>query len=149
SERTNWRNNPIWAEVNLGDIIEEDDRFDFFGFTNVVQNRLWNDFGNLLKSYMQQNHSYEWIEYGTGSLVEERGLRIYKYVFDRNETDLLIFCNSIKSLSEVKKRFSHLDEEKIFEILDTLQDAGFLYYDKDFNEIISVVEAEKRRILVY
>ncbi|MBU7018368.1 MAG: radical SAM protein [Theionarchaea archaeon] len=149
SERNDWRNNPIWAEVNTGDIIQEDDRFEFFGFTNVEQNRLWNDFANLLKSYMRQNHSYEWIEYGTGSFVEEKGLRIYRYVFDRDETDLLIFCNSIKSLSDVKKRLPHLDEKRICEMLDTLKDAGFLYHDKDSNEIISVVEAEKRRILVY
>lgn len=149
SEKNTWRNNPIWAEVDPIHIIPEDDRFEFFGFTNVVQNRLWNDFGNLLKSYTRNNHSYEWVEYRIGSFVEEKGLRIYKYILDRDETDLLIFCNSIKSLSEVKKRFSHLNEEEIFEILDTLKNAELLYYDKKFNEIISVVEAEKRRILVY
>jgi radical SAM superfamily enzyme YgiQ (UPF0313 family) len=149
TKRDTWKNNPVWMEVEPLGLIPVSERFNFFGFSNVVQHRLWVDFVNLLKSYTQQNHSYVWMEYENGSLVEEKGLRIYKYVLDRDETDVLLFCDTIKSFKEIKQRFPHVPEEKLYEILKSLKRAGFLYCNKDFSEIISVLTAGNRHILVY
>ncbi len=144
-ERETWKNNATWTEVEPTHLIPASERFWFFGFSNSVHNRLWADFESLVKSYVQQNHSYEWIEYENGSFVEERGLRIYTYIFDQKETDLLIFCNTVKSFSEVKKEFSYLSEDDLREMLQDLKEAGLLYHDEDFNWIVSVLEAGKRK----
>ena len=143
-----WKNSPVWAELEPARLVSESERFELFGFCKQGQDRLWADFEHLLTFYTQQDRSYDWVEYPQGSFIEERGLRLYKYLFDRDETDLLVFCDTIKSLSDVKKRFPHLSDEHLFEMLYTLKEAGMLYYDKDMRWIISVLEAGKRRTLV-
>ncbi len=148
-ERVYWRNNPIWREIEPLHVIAETNKFEFLGFCKAGQNRLWADFENLLKFYTEQNRSYEWIEYENGSLVEERGLRLDKYLFDQNETDLLIFCDTVKPFSAVKKKFQHLSEDDLLAMLENLKDAGFLYYDKEKYWVISVLDASGRKVLEY
>ncbi|MBU7048087.1 MAG: radical SAM protein [Theionarchaea archaeon] len=144
-EREKWTNNPIWTEIEPIYLIPESDKFEFCGFTNPVKNLLWNGFEGLLDYYTQQNFSYEWIEHSHGSLVREKGLYSYEYKFNRDETDLLIFCDTIRNISEIKRRFSHLNENTLLEILRNLKGRGILYYDEDLNWIISVVESAKRK----
>ena len=147
-EREKWDRNPFWTEIRPSNLIPESDRFNFFGFAHSVQNPLWNSFESLLKFYSGR-YSYEWIEYPEGSFIEEKGLHTYRYTLNREETDLLIFCNTIKTLSEVKKRFPHISEDIICKILEDLKGGGILYFAEDFHEIISVVEADKRKIFLY
>jgi exonuclease III len=148
-ERETWKDNYLWTEIEPVHLVSRADRFEFFGFSNVVHNHFWTDFVRLLRAYTNQNCSYEWVHYAHGSFVEEKGLRIYKYLLDRDETDLLIYCDTVKTISEVKKRFSHIDEEPLYEMLTSLKAAGLLYYSQGFNEIISTVEAGKRNVLEY
>jgi radical SAM superfamily enzyme YgiQ (UPF0313 family) len=146
-ERNEWVDSPIWTEVEPLDLVKWEERYDFFGFYKPFQDLLWIDCENIIKFFTKQNCSYEWIEYKAGSFVEERGLRLCRYTFDRDETDLLLFCDTIKSYLEVKERFSHLSEEKLHEMLYDMREAGFIYYDEELKWIISVVEAGKRKIL--
>lgn len=147
AERKNWNENPFWAEIVPTYLAPDDNKFEFFGFYKMYHDPQWDTFRNLLRFYIQQNYTYEWVEYPDGSSVEEKGPAVSMYMFDRNETDLLIFCDMIKNFSEIKERFSHLSEENLMKILHNLKDAELLYYDKDLT-CVSVLEANKRKILL-
>ena len=147
-ERKEWTYNPIWNEIEPLHLIPEEDRYEFFGFYKQWQDRTWNDFERLMNFYKKQDRSYEWVEYKTGSFVEERGPRLYKYICDRDETDLLIFCDTIKTFSQVKKKFSHLSEKILCRMIENLKNVGLVYCDKDMHSIISVLDAYERNSLV-
>lgn len=147
-ERETWDSNLLWPEIEPLKIMDESDRFEFFGFCKRGLDPLWADFRNLVEFYARQARTYEWIEHATGSFVEEMGLRLYKYIFDRDETDLLLFCDTIRKFSEVRERFSHLSEERIGNMLENLKGVGFIYYDEGMRWIISVLDASQRKVLV-
>lgn len=136
----------IWEEIAPLNIIAQSDRFEFFGFPPERSDHfpLWNDFAAIMESYKQQNRSYTWTEYKDGSFIEEKGPEVYRYVLDRDETDILIFCDSIRTFSEVRQQVPHLREDTLREILSSLKECGLLYYDNGINTIISVVEASRR-----
>jgi radical SAM superfamily enzyme YgiQ (UPF0313 family) len=145
-ERAAWDANRFWLEIQNTGIIPESDRFDFFGFYRQrPQSNLWNDFEILLKFYAEQNCSYLWIEYEDSSCIEERGIRTIRYTLDRDETDVLVFCDQVRTFSEVKEQFSHIPEKDLLPILKTLKEAAFLYYDKDMRTIVSVLDASRKK----
>ena len=148
-DRKSWNEDPYWREIAPTHLIPESDKFEFFGFCTDKLNHYssWHDFDELMDFYRQQKRSYEWIEYFDGSFVEEKGLRFGRYSLDREETDILIFCDSVKSFSKIKKKFSHLSEDKILLIVKNLNDAGLLYCSKDLSNIISILEAAQRKII--
>jgi radical SAM superfamily enzyme YgiQ (UPF0313 family) len=149
AERTSWSEEPLWEEIGVTAVIPEPDRFEFFGFLtkNSRHYLLWDSFERLLRIYTQKNSSYEWKEYGDRSIFEEHGIRTFKCVLDRTQTDLLIFCDSVKTLAEVKTAFPHIPENTLVKQLFQLKDAGLLYCDKDCSVMISVVEADKRTVV--
>jgi radical SAM superfamily enzyme YgiQ (UPF0313 family) len=147
ADREHWKENPFWAEIAATSLVSECDRFDLFGFCpeNPMHYHQWDNFERVMMSYQIQNRSYEWIEYPEGSFIEEKGPKEYRYTLDRDETDILVFCDSIKSFTELKEKFSHVDEDNLRGIVSTLKEAGMVYCDKDMHTIISVVEACNRK----
>ena len=144
-ERESWNYNQLWTEVRFTELIPESDRFEFFGFFKErPYHSLWDDFEMMLNFYKQQNYSYTWIEYGNGSFIEEKGPQTYQFTLDRDETDILIFCDLVKSYREVKEKFSHMSEERLRSILYTLNEVGFLYYDENMDTIISVLDITQK-----
>ena len=144
-EMNTWNANRFWLEIQSTGFISGYDRFDFFGFYRQrPQSTLWNDFEILLKFYAEQKCSYTWIEYEDGSCIEERGMKTIRYTLDRDETDLLTFCDTVKTLSVVKERFSHIREEDLLQMLHVLKDAGFLYYDRDMDTIVSILDTTRK-----
>ena len=146
-DRESWKEDLYWSEIAPTRLVSESDRFELFGFRSdrFSHHLLWRRFEILLNFYAQQNCSYEWREHDNGSFVEEKGIRFGKYALNRDETDILIYCDTIKTFSEVKKRFSHLSEGNILGMMGNLKDAGLLYYDKNLRTIISVLEATWRK----
>jgi radical SAM superfamily enzyme YgiQ (UPF0313 family) len=143
-ERESWNYDDFWIEIAPTGVVPESERFEFFGFIKERSHSMaWDDFEMVLKVYTQQNCSYTWIEYPGGSFIEEKGFKTYRYVLDRDETDILIYCNSVKTLSEVKSKFSHISEENLVTILHTLKEAGLLYYEEGSHTLIAVVEASQ------
>ncbi|MBU7019241.1 MAG: hypothetical protein HXS44_17155, partial [Theionarchaea archaeon] len=144
-EREAWNNNPYWTEISPTELIPESDRFEFFGFSRErPYHSLWDDFEVILNFYTNQNYSYTWIEYVNGSFIEEKGPKTYRFTLNRDETDILIFCDLVKSFKEVRKRFLHIPEENLREILHTLNEVGFLYYDQNMDTIISVLDITEK-----
>ncbi len=149
-ERKYWNYDEFWTEVDSISLIPHADRFEFLGFCNERPHHiLWDEFQKALKSYEEHDSSYRWIEYEDGSFFEESGLINAKYVLNRDETDVLIFCDTIKTFQQVKERFSHLKEESILKMLATLKEAGLVYYDEDVRTIISITEAWRRELTLH
>jgi radical SAM superfamily enzyme YgiQ (UPF0313 family) len=140
--RALWNYDKTWGEIAPSTRIPESDRFYFFSFYQEKSlNQLWDEFDRVLTLYTLRNPTYTWVANENGSLLEEKGPKILKYTLDRDETDILIFCDSIRHISEVKKKFSHIDGDTLYRIMGALNEAGFLYYDNHMHTIISVVEA--------
>ena len=91
--------------------------------------------------YGKQNSSYTWTKTPTGSLVEEKGKKLMIYELNQIETDVLVFCDTIKSFSEVQEEFS-LPEAELLTILSKLNNNALLYSDTDGN-CISILDATK------
>jgi radical SAM superfamily enzyme YgiQ (UPF0313 family) len=146
ASRKEWNEDLLWKEIVPLGLIPEADRFEFFTFyrEECEHYHLWDTFEQLLRFYKEQEYTYEWIETPEGSLIEEKGRKPRTYVLNRDETNLLGFCNSIRKFSEIQKEFSHLSKDEIRDILDTLKESGFLYYDKKGN-VISVLEATTKK----
>jgi radical SAM superfamily enzyme YgiQ (UPF0313 family) len=145
-ELLNWKDNPFYYELSPLNVIPDAKRFEFFGFYNRGLDPLWRTFENLLALYTEQPWSYTWVEYPDSSRIEEKGPTEYEYGLTRDETDLLIFCDTVKSFREVKENFSH-SEKTLCTMMESLKSAGLLYYDDKMHTIISVLEAEKRKVL--
>lgn len=144
-ERKIWNTNPFWEEVASTGLISDENKFEFLGFCKMHHDPQWDTFETLLKFYIKHDYTYEWIEFLDGSSVEEKEPVKDIYMFDRDETDLLIFCDEIRNFSEIKDRFSHVSEDRLREMLYELKEAGILYYGEGL--YISVLEADKRKIL--
>jgi radical SAM superfamily enzyme YgiQ (UPF0313 family) len=149
-EREKWIKDVLYEEIKPTNLISKFDRFEFFNFRlSVFKNySLWHSFKNFLKFYSEKNYSYEWIEYPDGSLIEERGPRTRNHIFNRDETDIMIYCDSIKTFSELKQKFPHLSDDQLLEFLCKLKDLGLLYYWKD-RRCISVLDASKRILYIH
>ena len=147
SERDKWKANLLWAEIAPTGLIDCVDRFELYGFceTSPFHYREWDIFARVLTSYRGQNRSYEWVEYEDKSVLKEIGPITYKYTLTRDETDILIFCDTIKHFKEIKEKFSHIPEDDLLTMVNSLKEAGMIYYNKDMSAVIAVVEAYKKK----
>jgi radical SAM superfamily enzyme YgiQ (UPF0313 family) len=145
-KRDKLKHERMWEELAPLDIIPEVDRFEFFGFPPERSEHfpLWYDFAMIMDSLKQQNHTYTWIEYKDGSFIEEKGPRTYKYILDRDETDILIFSDSVRSFSDIHKHVPHISKDALHQVLAALRENGLLYCDNNLQRIISVVDASER-----
>jgi radical SAM superfamily enzyme YgiQ (UPF0313 family) len=144
-ERKTWNFHRLWEEIESLGLIPYSHRFEVSSFfKDRKYHHLWDDFDMAIEFFLQNPCSYKWIAYSNGSMIIEDGPMARKYKLSSNETDLLTFCDIVRSLSELKKRFHDLCEEEILKMLNDLQTIGLLYYDRHFKTIISVLEAHKQ-----
>ncbi len=145
--REHWNENQLWDEIAQIPSVSKSDRFELSGFyiDELPHYFLWNFFQRLLRFYVENNSSYEWIEYPGCSFLAEKGPKTYRCILNRDETDLLIYCDSIKTFSEVKSKFPHINEDILLGMMSQLKDTGLLYYDENLETIISVLEADRRK----
>jgi radical SAM superfamily enzyme YgiQ (UPF0313 family) len=148
-ERKKWNTGFHWFDFTPEDFISDSDRFEYFGFYPDKLNHylLWQDFENLIEFYAKQTCFYEWFEYTEGSIIEEKGLIPMRHALDEDETALLVYCDTVRTLPQIQKEFSHLSEEKLLKSIRELNTAGLLYCDDHMRTIISIVEAAKRQTL--
>ena len=147
-EKEEWIEDPFWEEAAPIDIVPASDRFEFFGFCRdrFTHHQLWESFENLLNFYSQLEFLYEWTEGPDGSFIEEKGVKPCKHALSRDETDVLVFCDSMRRFSEVKKEFAHISEDDLCKILENLKNHRFLYCDEK-ERILSVLDVAKKQPL--
>ena len=143
-EREKWDQDLLWEEAASTGIVAEEDRFEFFNFYRKTfrHYHLWDTFWSLLRLYGVQNSSYTWLKTPNGSLIEEKGKKSVIHELSQTETDVLVFCDTIKSFSEVQKEFS-LQEAELCTILSKLNNNALLYSDTDGN-CISILNAAQK-----
>ncbi len=143
-DREKWNINPIYYEIKGTNLLTDVDRFEFFGFkSDFAHSFAWEQFERLLSKFSETEFAYKWIDYGDFSVIEEYGFNSIRYTFDKDKTDLLIFCDDIKNFSQARRRFSHINEVKLLSIMKALKEAAFLYYDENLHHIISCVSAKR------
>jgi radical SAM superfamily enzyme YgiQ (UPF0313 family) len=145
-EKRHWNEDILWEEVASLHLIPEEDKFEFFGFykDRLRNHLLWDTFGRLLRIYGEKKSSYTWTDYNGYSVFEETGSRDYTCELTKDETDILVFCDSVKKFSEITSVFPRIPEESLKKILKTLKDAALLYYDKDMTMVISVLDVYEK-----
>jgi radical SAM superfamily enzyme YgiQ (UPF0313 family) len=137
-ERQKWDYNECWDEMKNLNFLSEADRFEFFGFLKreIKHFHLWDVFYELMNQYQTNETKYTWIENKDGSSeIKENGT----FHLDKTETEILKFCNTIKKFSDLKNHLQNITENNLQQILLPLKDAGLIYVDKNFKNIISTL----------
>jgi radical SAM superfamily enzyme YgiQ (UPF0313 family) len=142
--------NMIWSEISKLDFLSSVDKREFSNFDKDLSNYLlWVTFQELFYIYASENFNYLWYGYSDGSsVIEEYGRNKNElrcaYTFNPLETQLLVFCDTVKTYSEIKEQFNTFAEEDIQKILRELKLLGLLYFNDDFKYyFLSVVSAKK------
>lgn len=128
--------------------INNDDRFDLFGFHNKKLNELWLEFIELDEHYIENNYSYCLIENNCIIHYEEYFLNtpIKTIVFNEPEywnilqianNEVICFDDLFVKLSEKHKNISR---DRTLQILSELKSEHLLYSSNNNNEIISIVD---------
>ncbi len=146
SELKEWNKDILWEEIVGTGLIPEENRFDFFSFypTELCHYMLWDTFKRLLALYNRIESSYSWEEYSNCSVLTEKGVKNHIHVLDRDKTDVLIYCDTVKSFEQVYTQFSFILEDDLYRKIHLLKEEGLLYTDG--TAIISLLEAAERKI---
>jgi radical SAM superfamily enzyme YgiQ (UPF0313 family) len=149
-ERTLWSKDFMWDEIGVTGFIPEGDKFEFFcTYRNRLRHYiLWDTFVRLLRLYGEKKSSYTWTDYKEYSVFEETGSRDYTCELTKDETDILVFCDSVKKFSEIISAFPRISEENLKKILKMLKERLLLYHDKDMTTVISILDASKKTVPV-
>lgn len=142
-EKEKWDQSILWDEINKLNFLDSDSKFEFFGFNKVlIHDYLWKYFDLMLNYYMSSNFSYKWIIKPDGSSIVDTDE--CKYHLDPIETEILMYCDTIKIYTDLKKFFINLKEENMKNILSQLYKIGLLYYDKDCKRLLSILSCNKK-----
>ena len=83
---------------------------------------------------------------GSSSLEEYNNVTGVKgYYLTEVETGILTFCDSIKSIQEVKDEFSQVSEDEIDDAVSQLERENLLYCDEGRNRLISILSVENMK----
>jgi radical SAM superfamily enzyme YgiQ (UPF0313 family) len=140
-ERKNWSFHVNWSEEKNINFISKVDRFDFYGFERdeLKNSKLWEFFYQYLEGYKMLNWSYDWIEYPDGSSeIREDNT----YFLNKIKTEILKYCDTIKTINDLNFRFSHISQKDMNQILFSLKTLGFLYIDDSNQKMISIVSTK-------
>jgi radical SAM superfamily enzyme YgiQ (UPF0313 family) len=146
-ERDQWWNNSHgWLEVKDLDLFSSADKYEFFGFVrkNLLNSSLWDVFGICLSQYQSHGFTYNWFEYSDGTSLIKEGEK--GYILDPTETEILTFCDTVKTFTEIRKHFPGLKKSKLHETLLALKSEGLLYFTDDFKSFfISVISTKYKK----
>ncbi|MGD2247157.1 MAG: radical SAM protein [Candidatus Methanofastidiosia archaeon] len=146
SELEEWNTDVLWEEIESTGIIPAHNRFDFFSFHShqIRHYLLWDTFKRLLTLYNRIECSYTWEEYSNCSVYKEKGIKNYMCILDSNETNILIYCDTVKSFEQVYTEFPHISENDLYRKINRLKEEGLLYIND--HKVISILDASKRKI---
>jgi len=133
-----WNYNHIWSEIDSILSVESPSKYEFIGFNrDLIHSSLWQIFESMLKQYMNNRFYYKWYVNNDGSsTIEEKCDTLFDeeiaYILNPIETEILMFCDTVKIYSEIKNHFSNLNESELQKILDQLKNSGLLYFNDDY-----------------
>lgn len=146
---TRWNYNEIWPMIKDLDFMSSADKREFVYFkSGLVNSVLWDHFKLILDQFVSHNLSYRWFVYSDGSSVIEEMAKDAlvprcKYVLTPLETNILKFCDTVRTYLQIKKHFSNAGETELRSILRQLKEAGLLYFNDDFKHFfVSIVSTK-------
>lgn len=150
-KKKRWVVNFLYNESKRFGFFEKN-RWDFFGFRakSFMHYQLWDQFIYLLEKLQSAHISYSWLAFddGSSSIEEYNDVTGSKgYLLNEVETGILTFCDSIKSIQEVKNEFSQVSEDEIDDAVSQLERENLLYSDKERRQLISILSAENMRCI--
>lgn len=143
AEKNKWDQSIFWDEIKHIDFFDPASKYEFFGFNKpLTHDYLWKYFDYLLNYYISLKSSYKWIIKTGGSSVINT--KEGEYYLDEIETEILSYCDTIRTYVELKSHFQNLNDEQLQNSLSLLYEIGLLYCEKDFIRLLSVVSCKKR-----
>lgn len=144
-----WVTNFLYSEIKPLIPIEEENRWDFFGFRahNLMHHQLWEQFIDVLREMQSAHIYYSWLEFRDGSsLIEEyNSITGYKgYSLTELETVILKLCDSITTIKQVKNAFSSVHEADVKNAVSQLRKEGLLFGDES-GRVISILSVDALR----
>lgn len=138
-----WVVNILCDEIERLNLIEKNNRWDFFGFRaeKMDHHVLWDQCIQVLEEYQKAEISYSWLEFSDGSsFVEEcNNLSGNKtYLLNEVETAVMKLCDSITSVNQLKQNLK-APEAVLEEAVSQLEEVNLLYVDKGRARLISVL----------
>jgi hypothetical protein len=136
-QRREWNKSYQWRDLNKLDFLSDIDRFEFCGFrgTKFENSYLWDVFKIILNQYQSKEFPYSWIEHPDGtSTFKERGT----YIFDKTETEILKFCDTIKTKTQILNNFPNIKQDKIIDMLNSFKREGLMYFDGGYRQFITI-----------
>jgi len=149
-----WNYSVLWSMVKDFYFLSSADKRELFNFTSGLANSvLWDHFGSLLDHYVSQSLSYRWFVYSDGSsLIEELPkdtlVPSCRYLLTPSETEILTFCDSARTHSEIMAHLHHLSGTDLQSMLLPLKEAGLLYFDDDFKYLFVSAVSSKYKLKV-
>lgn len=149
NELGEWDTNPF-LHLLPGNYIDQAEKYTLFHFTRKRSNDLWNLFEEIESYYISNEYSYHVVKLGETHIYAENfnNKKINEIEFDNPvHWDILRFCNhEVKSLEEMvtglKSEYPETTAEEIRKITGELRDEYLLYANRDFSEIVSVINTD-------
>lgn len=143
-----------WKPTNttsfyLRDYWKEGTDWDILDFSKVTKNDMWLDFEKTDKYYCNNKHTYSLKKIGSNVIFKEykNNKEDYSIEMDFNsiEYQTLLLSNdqviSIDFLTE-KLNTDILSTNNIKTVLDVMFDKGLIFYNKDYSEVVSVINTD-------
>lgn len=127
--------------------INADDKFALIlDFMKSGHSSKWDLFAKIEKHYIANDYSYSLISNNSSVFYRElyNGLLINELEFDKNDSHwkILCFCNrQICSLETLVQQL-HIEKEAVVDIIDSLVKEKILYSDKDYSEIMTIINTD-------
>jgi len=127
-------------------------RFEFFFFRKDKHphQKLWDQFFKCLESYYKSNISYKIFKLKDSILYEEFNdkTKTTSIIFDQpQQWKILVLANErlvqfAEMLDLLQSEFTNINQEKLKFMLDELKSKHIMYFDKNYNRIVSVIDTD-------
>lgn len=155
----NWIIDPfaVWQIIRTIPDLPIANRWDFFGFSTPHSAHFskWSEFNQQYKKYLMQKLSYTWFEKNDGSSCIEEHIEIGKntrgipqikvlteHTLNTIQTELLSYCDTMKTFEEIKNHFPELKEDALKQMLYSLKQYGLLYCDASYRMSLSIISTK-------
>ena len=127
-------------------------RFELFFFQkkNPPHSKLWKNFFEMIDYYKKAHFSYKIFSIDNLKVYEEfrNRIKISSLVFDNDEQwEILLIANDrLCSFNEMHEqlisKFANITQSKLKKMLKELKSHYLIYYDEDYNRIVSVIDTD-------
>lgn len=146
-------NKSEWYPINttayyLKDHWKGDSSWHVLDFAKLYRNPLWNSFENADKYFLENRHTYQ-LKYNSDKIIvyENRNdilISSFEIEIRSVQYQILLLTNdkvvSLEWLHANLNNYNRITKSEIMGIIDKFYDNGIIYHNKDFSEIVSILD---------